>query len=260
VNDLDRTTPERVLIHKCLNGEKNAFRLLLERHQPSVLHYARGFVASDEEARSVARRALRVGFRRLPHLRRNSLFSSFLIGVLRKELRKKGLASAPEDVSRLWAALAGLPRVQREVVFLFFQGLSIPEIARARGEPPSQTRSRLVNGLHHVAKKIDEENEENHSPSTCPSRGELILAELDAIPPERKKAVTGHAQECPVCRARAEKSGELIRRLENDIRGLSRLPPLLEQIPGPSVLSTVLAAGAILGATFLCFLLLRSAL
>ena len=260
MNDLDRTTPERVLIRECLNGEKKAFRLLLERHQPSVLHYARGFVASDDEARSVSRRALRIGFRQLPHLRRNSLFSSFLIGVLRKELRKRGLASAPEDVSRLWAALAGLPRVQREVVFLFFQGLSIPEIARVRGEPPSQTRSRLVNGLHHVAKKIDEENAESDSPSLCPSRGELILADLDAIPPERKEVVAGHTRECPVCRARAEKSGELVRRLREHITELSRVPPLLDQIPGPSVLSTVLVAGAILGVTFLCFVLLRSAL
>ena len=144
----------RELIREYLAGDTGAFRLLLQRQQPSVLHYAGGFLPDAAEAQAVARRALRRGFRQIPRLRRNSLLSSFMLGILRSELSKRGNRSAPDDVDPLWAGLAGLPRVQREVVFLHFQGMALRQVALVRSEAPGLTFSRFGKALCHVAKKL----------------------------------------------------------------------------------------------------------
>ncbi len=256
--ELDADSPDQTLIREYLRGSIEAFRILLVRHQPSILHYASGFLPDGDRARAVARRALSKGFARLPRLRRNSLFSSFLIGILRHELRKEGKKKAGDGVAPLWSGLAGLPRVQREVVFLFFQGTRLGDVARIRHEPPSQTRSRFTNALHHVAKKAYDQPVRGRAEPRCLGQDEIYLWLAEALPPARKRALEEHAAACESCKRRCEAASEFFDTLRRDIKPLTSAPPLVDRMPGPSIVPTVVATAAILLAALVCFLLLRA--
>jgi DNA-directed RNA polymerase specialized sigma24 family protein len=257
---LDATTADRVLIREYLYGNVEAFRLLSARHQPSLLHYARGFVPSEEAAQAVVRRALRRGFGQLPRLRPNSLLSSFLIGILRDELKRQGTPSAPPDVDPLWAGLAGLPRVQREVVFLFFGGFDLRDVARIRHEAPSHTRARFANALSHVAKKAGVYAPAAELPPGCLPVEEIHLLEAGALPPERAAAIASHTARCERCAERHQAGAAFIARLRETISPLNRVSPILPQIPGPSLWSTAIGSGIVLALAVICFLLARLAL
>jgi DNA-directed RNA polymerase specialized sigma24 family protein len=256
----DVTTTDRTLMEAFLSGDSDAFRLLVERHQPSLLNYACGFLADQEAARAVVRRALWVGFRQLPRLRRNSLLSSFLIGILRGELKRRGISKAPNDVRPLWAGLAGLPRVQREVIVLHFQGMALRDIAHTRHESPSQTRARFANGLGHVAKKFSGAAPGDAIPEGCLAREDIFLGLAGALGAEEERRIEEHVAQCEFCGQRHENARRLFDCLREEIRPLLEEPPLLTQIPGPSFLSTAVAAAVITGVGLLAFVLLRDAL
>ena len=256
----DVTTTDRTLMEAFLSGDSDAFRLLIERHQPSLLHYARGFLADQEAARDVVRRALWVGFRRLPRLRRNSLLSSFLIGILREELKRRGISKAPNDVRPLWAGLAGLPRVQREVIVLYFQGMSLRDIAHTRHESPSQTRARFANGLGHVAKKFSGATSGDPIPEGCLAREDIFLGLAGALGEEEERRIEEHAAQCEFCGQRHQAARRLFDCVHEEIRPLIEEPPLLTQVPGPSFLSTAVTAAAITAIGLVVFFLLRGAL
>jgi hypothetical protein len=179
---------------------------------------------------------------------------------LRDELKKKGKKKADDNVAPLWSGLAGLPRVQREVVFLFFQGSSLHDVARTRHEPPSQTRSRFTNALHHVAKKLRGQPVVGRAEPGCVGQDEMYLGLAEALPAPRKTALTEHVAACGTCKQRHEAAQELFGVLRRDIEPAAGAPPVLEQMPGPSIISTIVATAAIVLVALLCFLLLRSAL
>ena len=262
MSELGAGTPNRVLLREFLNVNSDAFVLLLLRNQPSILHYARGFFDDDETAINVTRRALRRGFRQLSRLRRNSLFSSYLIGVLREELKRRGKNRVPDTVGPLWAGLAGLPRVQREVVFYYFQGMPLSEVARIRSEAPSQTRSRFSKALCHVAKKAAMggavvSGRPRDLPDGCAAHDEVFLSLADALLPDRHNRIVKHAAECPTCHLKMNHSRELFARIREDITPFVQHEALLNQIPGPSNLTTMLGAAAVITITLVGFLLIR---
>ena len=257
--NLDTNSANRTLMRELLGGNTAAFDLLLVRHQPSILHYALGFVQDKQAAEAVARRVFQRGFRQLARLRRNSLFSSFLIGILRKELGAMGLSSAPPGVSPLWAGLAGLPRVQREVVFLYFQGMPLRQVAHIRHEAPSHTRSRFSKALCHVARKSGHGGSRRELPAGCIRQDHVYIWLAGALDASEREALAGHVARCEACAQRHREGEELFARLREDIGAVTDVPPVLTQVPGPSLLSTLLGPAAILALAILGFFLLRAA-
>ena len=193
-----------------------------------------GFLHDRAKAEALARRVLVKAFRKLSRLKHNSLFSSYLLGLLRKELRDQGLAEAPPGLSNLWLALAGLPRVQREVVFFFFQGFDVHDIARLRREPYAQSRARFTKALAHISRKTVGRDAPDALPPDC-LRQELtfLLAAREAAQGERNRAET-HLQLCAACKQRMSRTTRLFEMLEKEISPHVLPEPLLNGIPGPS--------------------------
>ncbi len=265
----DRLSSDRTLIHECLQGNREAVRLLVERHQTSLFHYACGFTPDAEEARRIVARAFRRSLLQLPRLRRNSLLSSFLIGQLRKELTRSGFKQAGRHASEIWRALAGLPRVQREVVFLYFQGFDIRELARIRNEPASYCRSRLGNALCRIVRRIKkggtdtENNDQNTAPSVpagCLEDQELHLAAAGSLAGRREEDAQKHLAHCAFCRRRAEEAAGVFESVRREIESAKLDKPLIEDMPSPSGASALIAIGVVIAAVLLVYLLLRGPL
>ena len=250
------------LIVACTHGNEEAFQTLVARLQPSLVHYACGFSLDMARAEATGLRTIETVFGHLPRLRHNSLLSSYAIGILRKELRKEGLPSAPDGVPVLWTALAGLPRVQREVVFLYFQGHPLAEAARMRREPPSHTRARFTRALMHVARKIGlaDPAVAGPLPPRCVRGDHVYLAVAGEAPPREGAAWREHAAACPACGARFERAEKLFAAVRADIGGFAARPPLAARMPGPPGAATWIGVALILAAALAAFLLLRGLL
>ncbi len=253
-------TPNHELIRECIGGDADAFRLLVARLQPSLVHYAWGFTLDMARAEEASLAVVRTVFAHLPRLRHNSLLSSYAIGLLRKELKKQGLAAAPANVPASWAALAGLPRVQREVVFLFFQGTSITDIAHIRREPPSHTRTRLTRALVHVARRtaLAGPYMPGLPPPRCFRVDHVYLAVADELPRHERAPFKEHVGRCPACAAQLAAAEKLFAALRKEIGPFLARPPLTTVQPGPSRLATFVGAAAVVAVAFAAFLALRS--
>ncbi|HAK97226.1 MAG TPA: hypothetical protein DCM87_20110 [Planctomycetes bacterium] len=255
----ERTPSTHELIVACTHGSEEAFQALIARLQPSLVHYAWGFSMDMARAEAVSLRTIEMVFGHLPRLRHNSLLSSYAIGILRKELRKEGLPSAPDNVPALWAALAGLPRVQREVVFLHFQGHALSEVAHMRREPPSHTRARLTRALMHVARRIGLAGPGSAGPlpPRCVRIDHVYLAVAGEAAPRECAAWKEHAAACPACGARFEKAEKLFAAVRADIGAFAARPPLALRMPGPPRAATWIGVAVILAAALAAFLALR---
>ncbi len=258
----DRTPSTHELIVACTHGNEEAFRALLGRLQPSLVHYAWGFSMDMARAEAVCLRVIEMVFGHLPRLRHNSLLSSYAIGILRKELKKEGMPTAPDHVPALWAALAGLPRVQREVVFLFFQGHALADVARMRREPPSHTRARLTRALVHVARRtgLAGPGAAGSLPPRCVRIDHVYLAVAGESAPRECATWRDHAAACPTCGARFEKAEKLFATVRADIGAFAARPPFAVRMPGPPRVATWIGLAVILGAALAAFLALRGIL
>lgn len=188
VEDIEPVDPnsDKALVERSRNGDRNAFRLLVERYQKRIYAVTRGMVRNDEDAFELTQEAFVKAFVNLPGYQGNSSFYTWIyriavnltIDFRRKEWRvqkdeyddKIGgesvagampVGSSPhrrfqqkEIVRRLDQALGELNEDQRTVVVLReVEGLSYQEIAEVLGCSQGTVMSRLF----YARKKLQEQ-------------------------------------------------------------------------------------------------------
>lgn len=158
------------LVRATLDGEREAFGKLVERHRRTIFALAlqRGFQAA--EAEDVTQEVFVKAYSGLRSLNDPEGFAGWLYGIAshvaadsaRFRKRRSGdvaLESAPEpaaeppvmlteDQDEVMRAIAQLPEAQRLVITLrYLEGLSPKEIAARLGQPRGTVRSHLHHAL-----------------------------------------------------------------------------------------------------------------
>jgi len=160
-----RPVDDRKIIERILDGDTEAFNLLVRQWEKPIYNFIVRLVGDREEAMDLCQESFMKAYRELGTLKDRDRFSSWLYRIahntcfsrLRKdqgktfvELEPETRASRSSIESRLAVekALQQLPEDQREVVVLkVFQGLKFDEIAAIQGAPVSTVKSRLYMGF-----------------------------------------------------------------------------------------------------------------
>ena len=98
------------LIEKILSGDKEAFRLLMEKYQQQVFYVAMGFVHSREDAEDITQEVFIRVFHSLGSFKEKSLFSTWLyrialntsINYINKNKRQKFFTEAGDNLMNLF--------------------------------------------------------------------------------------------------------------------------------------------------------------
>lgn len=168
-----------LLVLRCQRGDRGAFEELVGGWERRLFFYVRRLVRDEEEAWAVLQEVwLRVlrGIRRLkdPHrlpvwlyaVARNTAMSHHREEYARghaplpaepREAPGEDVIARFDDAEQVHAALARLPRGDREVLTLFFlRDLAIAEVAEVLGIPPGTVKSRLFKARRALRDIIDE--------------------------------------------------------------------------------------------------------
>jgi len=154
-----------VLVERCLRGDMDAFRPLVERYERVLFGVALRMLGDEDEATDAAQNAFVRGYQKLETYDRTHKFFSWLYRILVNECLNVRRArrvqvplgvslAAPDDTYRtteqaeirvaVQSALLRLPVPNREVVVLrHFAGLSYHEIAETLDVPEKTVKSRL---------------------------------------------------------------------------------------------------------------------
>ena len=156
---------DRKIIERVLQGDTDAFNLLVRQWEKPIYNFIVRMIGDREEAMDLCQEAFMKAYRELDSLKDLDRFSSWLYRIahntcfskLRKDQGKTFVELQPETKatktpieSRLAVekALQDLPEDQREVVVLkVFQSLKFDEIAAIQGAPVSTVKSRLYMGF-----------------------------------------------------------------------------------------------------------------
>ena len=167
---------EGAIVDSVLAGDREAFRLLVEREGPGVVRACHRVLADLHEAEDAAQEAFVTAYGALATWRRDGTFGAWLTRIavriaLRRAQRRKpvawidpgdpgSLAELPGGVDPAAAtlraerdtairrALADLDEPYRETVSLrFFGDLSLAEIAEQTGRPLGTVKTHLHRGL-----------------------------------------------------------------------------------------------------------------
>jgi RNA polymerase sigma-70 factor (ECF subfamily) len=155
------STDDSRLIDRVLDGDTNAFNLLVWQWEKPIYNYIYRMVGNPDDALDLCQESFLKAFCELGSLKDKDRFSSWLYRIahnacysrFRKEQGKTfveldpnvGASRMPiENRLAVEKALAGLPDDQREVVVLkIYQGLKFEEIAVVQDAPVSTVKSRL---------------------------------------------------------------------------------------------------------------------
>ena len=148
-------------IERCLDGQPEAYRWLLERYQSPLLSYLTGRLGSRERAEEAAQESFVRAYFSLRTLKKPHSFFPWLFGIAsrvvkeeqRAERRRKDLSAAVAERSAkqeasgdhdLEQALSKLPQAYREVVLLrYYSGLSCVQVAEQLNVPVGTVTKRL---------------------------------------------------------------------------------------------------------------------
>lgn len=153
---------DREAIERCLKGEREAFRYLVEAYQSQAVGHAAAIVGNREDALDAAQEAFIDAFQSLKNFDRVRRFYPWFYVLLRhrcyKLIAKRRAAENIEDAQilapqtvvsnderiALEHALRSLPTEDREIVTLkYLDGFSYDEIAELLGIPRGTVMSRL---------------------------------------------------------------------------------------------------------------------
>jgi RNA polymerase sigma-70 factor (ECF subfamily) len=160
-------------IEKCQNGEKEAFRFLVESYQNQAVAHAVSILGNREDALDAMQEAFIDAYRGLKNFDKTRRFYPWFYVLLRNRCfkmtaRRKEtenieetviLASQPE-ISReerftLETALLALAKEDREIITLkYLDGLSYQEIADFLKIPRGTVMSRLFHARRHLQAKL----------------------------------------------------------------------------------------------------------
>jgi RNA polymerase sigma-70 factor (ECF subfamily) len=164
---------DAAIIEKCLKGEKEAFRFLVERYQKPAVGHALAILADREDALDATQEAFVDAFRSLKNFDPARRFYPWFYVLLRnrcyKIIAKKREAEnldeavilAPqagisgEEKIALERALRSLSRADREIIALkYLDGFSYDEIAGLLEIPRGTVMSRLFYARRELQAKL----------------------------------------------------------------------------------------------------------
>jgi RNA polymerase sigma-70 factor (ECF subfamily) len=174
---LDATMGDREVVDAVLAGDREAFRVLVERESQPVIGVCGRILRDPVEAQDAAQDAFTQAFQALATFRGDGPFGAWLhriavrVAIARLAVRRdvitlddegielrgvlpsssddpEAVALDGEDRAAILAAVSALPEPQRDVVMLRFYGdLSLDEIAEATRHPIGTVKSRLSRGV-----------------------------------------------------------------------------------------------------------------
>lgn len=189
------TLDDRTIVDAVLAGDRNAYRVLVDREGPAVVAACARILGDRAEAEDVAQEAFVIAYRSLGTWRADGAFGAWLsriavrLAIRRAQSRKQvtwldplaAEADQPgrerfrtvsgsdavdpahtilrtERDSHLRAAVASLDEPYREVVALrFFAERSLAEIAQATDRPLGTVKTHLHRGLARLRRALEEE-------------------------------------------------------------------------------------------------------
>ena len=192
--DLGPATDDRTIVDAVLAGDRNAFRLLVDREGAAVVAACARILGDRAEAEDVAQEAFVIAYRSLSTWRADGAFGAWLsriavrLAIRRAKTRKQvtwldplaaesdpagsdryrsmGTSGAVDPAStvlrterdtQLRSAVASLDEPYREVVALrFFAERSLQEIADATDRPLGTVKTHLHRGLARLRRALDE--------------------------------------------------------------------------------------------------------
>jgi RNA polymerase sigma-70 factor (ECF subfamily) len=171
-------TEESAIIGRILNGDVEAFRLLVERYQRPIVRMARNLVGSECGCEDLAQEVFLTAYAKIrTYNPAKSRFSTWLFTIARnkcvnviKKRRPVTLDGLPEPAScvspvedvvrgelfaQLDVALASLPAEQRTAfVLVTFEGLSYEEIAQIEKTRIGTVKSRINRAKARLAEAL----------------------------------------------------------------------------------------------------------
>jgi RNA polymerase sigma-70 factor, ECF subfamily len=177
------TEPDEVLVHRFNEGDRDAFALLVERHERRVYNVAYRILGREEDARDATQDAFLAALRKLSGFRGEARFTTWMHRVtvnacydlLRKQSRQPMLHLVADDDERapepgppvedhgdevasttdVERALAEVPIEFRAVLVLHdLQDVAYEEIARILEVPIGTVKSRLHRGRIALARAM----------------------------------------------------------------------------------------------------------
>lgn len=180
---------DEVLVAAVLNGEKEAFRGLVERYQEAYLLYAGRMLPSRAVAEDIVQDSFVAAYEKLETCERPERFASWCFHIVRNRchdhLRSpRSHASAPEDLDTLEAdeedparaversdlrtallrALASLSPLLREAFVLYHEeSLTYSQMAQRLGASESALKMRVKRAREELQVKLSAFEEEAHT-------------------------------------------------------------------------------------------------
>ena len=169
------------IINKCLNGEPEAYGVLVDRYRASMFALAYSKLCNFEDAEDVTQDAFILAYKNLRKLKQYDSFHTWLYSItsnLCKKLKirqsrlpdsefiedqhpgimgRASMNSYREDMAMesIHEALDSLPKMYREVLTLhYLGGMSSDEIAEALGASPGAIRQRLIRARAQLRKEV----------------------------------------------------------------------------------------------------------
>lgn len=165
---------DEAAIERCQNGEKDAFRFLVERYQNQAISHAVAILGNREDARDALQEAFVDAFQAIKRFDKTRRFYPWFYVLLRNRCFKMAsqrkptdnveeieiLAPQPsssrEELLSLEAALLALSREDRELVTLkYLDGLSYDELAERLEIPRGTVMSRLFYARKQLQAKLE---------------------------------------------------------------------------------------------------------
>jgi len=161
-------------VQRCLTGDPEAFRTVVERYQGRALGHAIAIIRNRDDALDVVQEAFLNAHQALRTFDRERAFYPWFYAILRnccyRQLASRA-TNAPDSGIRvdllespgvsveerlaIEEALAALSPVDREIVMLrHFDGLSYAELAAALGIPAGTVMSRLFNARQRLRESL----------------------------------------------------------------------------------------------------------
>ena len=173
---------DRALVDACLDGDKGAFDLLVERHRKQVYQVCYRFVGNHEDASDLAQDVFIRAYRALRTFKGHSAFSTWLYRVAvnvclnRMAVRQPALetiegrehqdtAAEPPDravlrrerAATVRAAIARLPRTQRATMILrIYHELPHERIAAILGSSVGAVKANFFHALANLRRLLQE--------------------------------------------------------------------------------------------------------